>query len=65
MGGTLALVIFKFFSGIKISGARVHPITTRVPPITTNIEIQNFEPRKMARVKWLCVKISEYPLWDQ
>ena len=28
-----------------------------------NIEIQNFEPKKMGRA-YVCVKISEYPPWD-
>ena len=27
-----------------------------------NIEIQNFEPKKMGRA-YVCVKISEYPPW--
>ena len=27
------------------------------------IEIQNFEPQKIARA-YVCVKISEYPPWD-
>ena len=27
-----------------------------------NIEIQNFEPPKMARA-YVCMKISEYPTW--
>ena len=27
-----------------------------------NIEIQNFEPKKMVRA-YVCVKISEYPPW--
>ena len=29
-----------------------------------NIEIQNFEPKKMGRA-YVCVKISEYPPWDK
>ena len=28
-----------------------------------NIEIQNFEPKKMGQA-YVCVKISEYPPWD-
>ena len=29
-----------------------------------NIEIQNFEPKKMGRA-YVCVQISEYPPWVQ
>ena len=29
-----------------------------------NIEIQNFEPQKIARA-FVCVKISKYPPWGQ
>ena len=29
-----------------------------------NIEIQDFEPKKMGRA-YVCVKISEYPPWDE
>ena len=48
----------------KISTKSLHPqkifIFLKTPK---NIEIQNFEPKKIARA-YVCVKISEYPPWE-
>ena len=44
----------------KISAKSSYPKNIHFSENPKNIEIQNFEPQKIARA-YVCVKISEYP----